>query len=355
MGRRGKELSPQMRARICELHSIRWSYDKIHAKHPEIPRSTIADTCRKERLRVNNVSQKRCGAPRVISEDEREALFEAITLTPEMTHEALQAQEAPNASVRSIKRLLQEMNIRKWKRLKRPALTQRYATARLNWAQRYRLFSYLNWRRVRWSDECSVEIGKGRKLEWVFVKGGPGQLEERLKPNMVQPKPCGKQSKKMFWATFGYGVRSALVPMDGDPNSARGGVTARVYRQVLDEHLLGILQFGSIFMQDNAPIHTAHIIRDWLQEKNVEVMEWPPYSSDLNPIENLWALLKAEMYRLYPELIGAPKSDATVDLLIRCAVSTWASLEEEMLNTLIDTMTHRVAAVLGANGWYTKY
>ncbi len=34
----------------------------------------------------------------------------------------------------------------------------------------------------------------------------------------------------------------------------------------------------------------------------IEVMEWPPYSPDLNPIENLWALLKKEAYKVYPDL-----------------------------------------------------
>jgi hypothetical protein len=127
MGRRGAELSPQMRARICELRSLKWSYDRIHKKHPEIPRTTIADTCRNEIKRLNNASMPRSGAPRVITEDERDALFEAVTLTPEISYDALQAQEAPNASLRSVKRLLQEMNIRKWVRLKRPALNERYA------------------------------------------------------------------------------------------------------------------------------------------------------------------------------------------------------------------------------------
>jgi hypothetical protein len=127
MGRRGAELSPQMRARICELRSLKWSYDRIHKKHPEIPRTTIADTCRNEIKRLNNASMPRSGAPRVITEDERDALFEAVTLTPEISYDALQAQEAPNASLRSVKRLLQEMNIRKWVRLKRPALNEQYA------------------------------------------------------------------------------------------------------------------------------------------------------------------------------------------------------------------------------------
>jgi len=57
--------------------------------------------------------------------------------------------------------------------------------------------------------------------------------------------------------------------MEGDPESARGGVTARVNKEVLNQHLPPILQFGAIFMHDNALIHTAHIIKDWLQENGV--------------------------------------------------------------------------------------
>jgi hypothetical protein len=66
----------------------------------------------------------------------------------------------------------------------------------------------------------------------------------------------------MFWAAFGHGVRISLVPIEGDPLAPKGGVTARVYQAVLDRYLPLILGFGSIFMQDNAPIHKAYIIRD---------------------------------------------------------------------------------------------
>ncbi len=143
--------------------------------------------------------------------------------------------------------------------------------------------------------------------------------------------------------------------MEGDIESRNGGVTARVYKAVLDEHLLPILDFGAIFMQDNAPIHKAHIICEWLEENKVHVMEWPPYSPDLNPIENLWALLKAEIYRSYPELIGLSNTQASLALLIRCAIATWENLSEQILTRLLDSMVHRVDAVIKANGWYTKY
>jgi transposase len=75
--------------------------------------------------------------------------------------------------------------------------------------------------------------------------------------------------------------------MDGDPKAPKGGVTARVYQAVLDRYLPLILGFRSIFMQDNAPIHKAHIIRDWFASRGINIIDWPPYSPNLNLIENL--------------------------------------------------------------------
>jgi hypothetical protein len=84
-------------------------------------------------------------------------------------------------------------------------------------------------------------------------------------------------------------------------------------------------------------------------------MNWPPYSPDLNPIENLWALLKAEIYRSYPQLIGLSNTEASLQLLIRCAKATWEDMGDMLLTRLLDSMVHRVNAVILANGWYTKY
>jgi transposase len=44
------------------------------------------------------------------------------------------------------------------------------------------------------------------------------------------------------------------------------------------------------------PIHTVKIIRKYLMEQGITMMDWPPYSPDSNPVENLWATLKRKIY-----------------------------------------------------------
>jgi hypothetical protein len=50
-----------------------------------------------------------------------------------------------------------------------------------------------------------------------------------------------------------------------------------------------------------------------------------------------------------------PNIEGTLDYLIQCVIWTWDILEFSLLNRLIDTMEHRVEAVIEAKGWYTKY
>lgn len=59
-----------------------------------------------------------------------------------------------------------------------------------------------------------------------------------------------------------------------------------------------------VFMQGNAQIHSSYKIQDWHQYHGIEIMKWPPYSLDLNPIENAWARLTERIYKLYPNLLN---------------------------------------------------
>ncbi len=159
----------------------------------------------------------------------------------------------------------------------------------------------------------------------------------------------------MFWAAFTWDRRTEMVAMEGNPTSKRGGVTAQAYCAVLDEHLPTVLDADSIFMHDNARIHTARHTKKWLKENNIEVMEWPPYSPDLNPIENLWFLLKSAIYQHRPDLLTMQGDEKVLAALIETAQLVWNHIRDEVMNKLIVTMVHCAKAVLEADGWYTKY
>ena len=66
------------------------------------------------------------------------------------------------------------------------------------------------------------------------------------------------------------------------------------YIQVFEEHMLTIFQVHGceIFMQDGASCHVAKKVKKWLGEKKIKVLDWPGNSPDLNPIKNLWNIMK---------------------------------------------------------------
>lgn len=107
---RGKELTPEMRARICELRSIGWSYRKIQERH-SIPLSTIVSTIKREHDRVGQKSKPRSGAPKIITQEERDRMAEKLKLDPNITWKEL-SKECENASVTTVRKLMSEFRRR---------------------------------------------------------------------------------------------------------------------------------------------------------------------------------------------------------------------------------------------------
>ena len=107
-------------------------------------------------------------------------------------------------------------------------------------------------------------------------------------------------------------------------------------------------------MQDNASIHTAQAVRQWFLDHGIRTTDWPPYSPDLNPIENLWHAMKCLALKMFPEIMsGSGKSGRYK--VEECLKAAWEALDESLFEELIESMPRRIADYIAAKGWYTKY
>ena len=103
-----------------------------------------------------------------------------------------------------------------------------------------------------------------------------------------------------------------------------------------------------IFQQDNAPIHTAKFTKDWYVNNEVEVLEWPPHSPDLNPIENVWGILSSRLYK-------NGKKFQNVHNLKEELKKLWNELDVFLIQKLINSMPKRLQVVLRNNGGAIRY
>ena len=69
-------------------------------------------------------------------------------------------------------------------------------------------------------------------------------------------------------------------------------LTSSSYLDILKDYNKKLHFPGLVFQQKNAPTHKASIIKQFFRENEWEVLDWPPYSPDLNINENFWAIVK---------------------------------------------------------------
>lgn len=72
-----------------------------------------------------------------------------------------------------------------------------------------------------------------------------------------------------------------------------GATTAEVFDAFVQHCLVPQLKPGEVVVMDNVGAHKPHSILERIRQAGASVLFLPPYSPDLNPIENCWSKLKA--------------------------------------------------------------
>lgn len=76
------------------------------------------------------------------------------------------------------------------------------------------------------------------------------------------------------------------------PFRFEGSTNTEIFNIWIRECLLSELQEWDVIVLDNASFHKSQKTKELIEQKGARLLYLPPYSPDLNPIENYWALLK---------------------------------------------------------------
>ncbi len=164
------------------------------------------------------------------------------------------------------------------------------------------------------------------RLEWkpkprVWRKGGEAHSPSCLKSSVKFPQSV------MIWGVMSSAGVGTLCFL-------KTNVTAPVYQEMMEHFMLPsadqlFKDADFIFQQDLAPAHTAKSTKSWLNDHSVGVLDWPANSPDLNPIVNLWGIVKRKMRN---------KSPKNSDELKAYVKETWDSIPPQQCQKLITSM-----------------
>ncbi len=332
----------QRRTVITTLWQNRTRNAKALHKITSIPLSTVYDYIKKLKKSGSIKDLPRSGRPRKLSPRKRRQLGSLVSKNKfstcaELANSLNKTHTNLNISKRAVLRELH--NIQYVCKIPKsiPLLTDLHKQRRVEFAMKYQ---GQNWNQVVFSDETTFQMFQNTQK--VFYKAG------------TQPpqKPMVKHPYKVHaWGAFSAKGQVGFLLFTGIMDGA-------FYREILNENLFENAKYVMgrrwVFQQDNDPKHTARETKKLLSEKCPSLLDWPSNSPDLNPIENLWSILKRRVEREVNKLVVEKKS-ITVDIFIDVIKKEWEEIEPEILLNLVRSMPKRLEQIIEGNGNKLSY
>ena len=244
-----------------------------------------------------------------------------------------------SVSARTIRRRLStELGLKSYKTAAKPKLSAKNIADRIAFCNMYRHWTAADWHRVMFSDETTVsQYNYNQK----YVRRPPGKRYDSKYVIGTVKFPA----KTMIWGSIAASGRGSL--WFAPPSSTING---RAYLSLLQEKLPTVMPLRecTTFQQDGAPCHRARIVTEWFSRQSFQLLQgWPGNSPDLNPIENCWTLIK--------QRLSGHRPTGTKDMIEKLK-QIWArEISQEYCCRLVESMPHRIQAVLDAKGMHTKY
>ena len=336
-----KELSEDLRQRLVHAHSKGKGYKAI-SKQYDVPVATVQSIINKYKRynTVKNLSGR--GRKRKVSPKLARKICREVNNNPRTTTKALREtldRAGTKVSRSTIERVLHKGGLHGRRPRKTPLLREKHLKARLAFARGHLKQDPSFWSTILWSDETKLELFGHMDVEYVWRKKG-----EAYNPKNTVPTVKHGGGHIMLWGCFSSSGTGNLVRVQGI-------MKKEDYIQILDENLKESaekLQLGPNwkYQQDNDPKHTAKLVKKWFKDNDVNVLEWPSQSPDLNPIENLWRDLKVRVMARNP---------TNLTQLEAYAKGEWANIPQETCRKLVDTYRNRLEAVINNKGYSIDY
>lgn len=338
------DITPRKRASVLALKthaslSIRQIATKLN-----ISRATVGRIVKRgiETGDCSVLRHGKCGRKRKTTSYDDKLIVRNSVKDPRKTSKDLQrdlAAAGVHVDSSTVRRRLLEVGRTARRPLKKQLLTDAMKRKRLRWARKHKGWTKYDFRNVVYSDETHFEVHGHRSFVVRRSKGEP------LRQMHIQQAPK-YPPKKMFWGTLTARGPGRLIPVDGMMNSDK-------YKAILTNHLVPVLEREypdgkAIFQQDLAPCHTSVKMQKFFKDNKLNIMEWPGNSPDLNPIENLWAIIKRRITN---------QDCSTMQKLISAVIQTWYHDPKiaDIASKLIDSMPNRVQKLLKAKGGHIQY